>query len=78
VFKKFFMGLPIAGRRKGASAFAEPAFSPGAENKIIIIKTMPRGKRIATENPDKGELHPSRYPCLEFILPAMKAALWVE
>jgi hypothetical protein len=58
--------------------FVEPAFSPGEENKIIIIKTTLRGKRIATENPDKGEMHRSGYACLEFILPALNAAMRVE
>jgi hypothetical protein len=28
--------------------FVEPAFSPGTENRIIIIKTTPRGKKIPT------------------------------
>jgi hypothetical protein len=57
--------------------FVEPAFSPGGENKIII-KTTPRGKRIATENSDKAEIHRSWYACFEFILPALKGAMRVE
>jgi hypothetical protein len=59
-------------------AFVEPAFSPGAEGKIAIIKTTPRGKRIATENPYKGEMDRSRYARNKFILPALKAAMRVE
>jgi hypothetical protein len=55
----------------------EPAFSPDWENKIMV-KTTPRGKKIATENTDKGQMHRSWYACFEFILPALKAAMRVE
>jgi hypothetical protein len=58
--------------------FAEPPFSPGAENKRTTIKTTPRRKRIATANAHKGEKDRSWYACLEFILPALKAAMRVE
>jgi hypothetical protein len=53
----------VTARRGAHLTFVEPACSPGAKNKIIIIETTPRGKRIATETPDKGEMPRSRYAC---------------